>query len=113
MVEKAQALSLLDIGVVKVYRDGSSREYIHQAFKLLSEEAKDQIAKVRTAGEILKLRTITAEGESLEPVAALSGGNYVMPGMLNLHLPLRGEDLPLEACRRTLRHADLPSPIPG
>ena len=82
MVEKAQALSILDIGVVKVYRDGSSQEYIHQAFKLLSEEAKDQIAKVRTAGEILKLRTITAEGESLEPVAALSGGNYIMPGML-------------------------------
>ncbi|MEC7922153.1 MAG: hypothetical protein VX496_02020 [Planctomycetota bacterium] len=82
MVEKAQALSILDIGVVKVYRDGSSKEYIHQAFKLLSEEAKDQIAKVRTAGEILKLRTITAEGESLEPVAALSGGNYIMPGML-------------------------------
>ena len=82
LVEKAQALSILDIGVVQVYRDGSSREYIHQAFKLLSEEAKDQVAKVRTGGELLKLRTITAEGESLEPVAALSGGNYVMPGML-------------------------------
>ena len=40
------------------------------------------MAKVRTSGEILKLRTLTAEGESLEPVAALSGGNYVMPGML-------------------------------
>ncbi|MBK36189.1 MAG: hypothetical protein CME26_11765 [Gemmatimonadetes bacterium] len=82
MVEKAQALSIIDIGVVKVYRDGSSQEYIHQAFKLLSEEAKDQIAKVRTAGEILKLRTITAEGKTLEPVAALSGGNFIMPGML-------------------------------
>lgn len=82
LVEKAQALSILDIGVVRVFEDGSSREYIHQAFKLLSEEAKDQIAKVRIGGEILKLRTLTAEGESLEPVAALSGGNYVMPGML-------------------------------
>ena len=83
LVEKAQALSILDISVVRVYPDGSSREYIHQAFKLLSEEAKDQVAKVRTSGEILKLRTLTAEGESLEPVAALSGGNYVMPGMLS------------------------------
>ena len=82
LVEKAQALSILDIGVVRVYKDGSSREYIHQAFKLLSEEAKDRVAKVRIGGELLKLRTITAEGESLEPVAALSGGNYVMPGML-------------------------------
>ncbi|GEM_PF-2979282 len=82
LVEKAQALSILDISVVRVYQDGSSSEYIHQAFKLLSEEAKDQVAKVRTSGEILKLRTLTAEGESLEPVAALSGGNYVMPGML-------------------------------
>ena len=82
LVEKAQALSILDIGVVRVYEDGSSREYIHQAFKLLSEEAKDQLAKVRTGGEIIKLRTLSAEGESLEPVAALSGGNYVMPGML-------------------------------
>jgi len=81
LIGTSSALCVLDITVVEIYDDNSSSSYTHQAFQLLTEEAKDEVAKVQTAGEILALRTLTPQGESLEPVAALEGGQYIMPGM--------------------------------
>jgi len=81
LVEKAAALSVLDITVVEVLVDGSTREYTHQAFRLLSEEAKESLAKVETPGEVVRLRTLTTDGRSLEPVAALGRSSYVLPGL--------------------------------
>ena len=82
LVERAAAICVLDIGVVEVRADGSSSEYIHQAFQLLTEKAKDSLASVRTPGEVIRLRTLTADGKTLEPVAALGKGSYVLPGVL-------------------------------
>jgi tetratricopeptide (TPR) repeat protein len=81
LVDKAKAILVLDITVVKVESDGSSREYVHQASKLLSEEGKERLAEVGTPGEIILLRTLLPGGEVLEPVAALGKRSFVMPGL--------------------------------
>lgn len=81
MVEKAAAITILDISVVEVRVDGSYHEYIHQATRLLSEEAKDDVAKVSTPGEIVTLRTVAQDGAELEPVAATGRSSFVMPGV--------------------------------
>lgn len=78
---QADALAVLDIAVLRLYPDGSSQEYTHQAFKLLSDASKESLANMNTRGEILKLRTLTPKGEVLEPVNALGRGAYVMPGL--------------------------------
>lgn len=81
LVEKASSVVVLDITVVEVQPDGSSSEYTHQAFKLLSEESKEDLARVRIPGEVVTLRTVTPAGEVLEPVAAEGRGSYLMPGL--------------------------------
>lgn len=78
---RADSLAVLDIAVLRLYPDGSSREYTHQAFRLLSEASRESLANMRTRGEILALRTLTPDGRSLEPVNALGQGAYVMPGL--------------------------------
>jgi hypothetical protein len=81
LVDKAASIVVLDVLVLRVEPDGSYCEYVHQAFKLLTEESKEALAKVNTPGELLLLRTLTAAGETLEPVAAQGRGSYVMPGV--------------------------------
>lgn len=80
-VARAAALLVLDIAVVRVEPDGSYSEYTHQAHKLLSEESKEELANVNVGEEIITLRTLTADGETLEPVAAQGKSSYVMPGL--------------------------------
>jgi len=82
LVDNATAISVLDIAVTEYRIDGSWSEYVHQAHKLLTEKQKDDLAQVRVPGEAVALRTLLPDGTSLEPVAALSGGNYVMPGLV-------------------------------
>lgn len=81
LVEKAASISMLDIMVTRYEIDGSATSYVHVAAKLLSEESKDDLANVRTPGEILLLRTFTPAGESLEPVPGQGEHSWVMPGM--------------------------------
>ena len=49
--------------------------------RLLTEEAKDDLAEVRTPGEIVLLRTVLPDGSVLEPVAAMGKQSFVMPGV--------------------------------
>jgi tetratricopeptide (TPR) repeat protein len=81
LVEKAASILVLDIMVLRVEVDGSHSEYTHQAYKLLSEESKEELATVQTPGEVVTLRTLTPEGESLEPVPGQGKRSYVMPGL--------------------------------
>ncbi len=78
---KAGSLAVLDIAVLKVYPDGARSEYTHQALQLLNEAEKDNLARVRTPGEIRLLRTVTPGRETLEPVAATGRSSFVMPGL--------------------------------
>lgn len=80
-LEEADSVAVLDLVVVQVYADGSTSEYTHQAFKLLSEASKESLARARVAGEIQLLRTVTASGKTLEPVAATGKESFVMPGL--------------------------------
>lgn len=80
-VDKAASIIVLDLLVLRLEPDGSYCEYVHQAFKLLTEESKEDLAKVNIPGEVLLLRTLTPRGETLEPVAAEGRGSYVMPGL--------------------------------
>ncbi|MCZ6794748.1 MAG: tetratricopeptide repeat protein [Planctomycetota bacterium] len=82
LVEKAKVICILDISVIKVYDDGSSREYVHQAFRLLTEDGKEQLAEVVLPGRIVALRTVQPDGEVLEPVNALGRNRFVMPGLV-------------------------------
>ena len=81
LVEKAASIAILDIGVLRLEKDGSSTSYVHQAFKLLTEESKEALARVQTPGEIVTLRTVTPDGDVLEPVPATGKTQYVMPGL--------------------------------
>ena len=81
LVENASSILVLDISVSRVLPDGSWSEYTHQAQKILTEASKEDLARVNARGEIIKLRTLTAEGESLEPVPAEGRQSYVMPGL--------------------------------
>lgn len=78
---KAGSLAVLDIAVLKLFPDGSSSEFTHQALQLLNDGAKEELAKVHTSGEIYKLRTLTPDGKTLEPVTATGNNNFVMPGL--------------------------------
>lgn len=78
---KSDSLAVIDVAVLKIHADGTTSEYIHQAFKLLSEASKENLAKVRTAGEVVELRTVGADGTEFEPASALGQGNFVMPGL--------------------------------
>ena len=81
LVEKADALVVLDICVGRIERDGSYSEYVHQASKAITEGSKESLANVRTGDEILLIRTIIPGGEILEPVAAEGKQSFVMPGV--------------------------------
>ncbi len=78
---RAESLAVLDLAVVKIYPDGSTEEFTHMAVKLLSEASKERMANVETRGELLELRTRTADGEVLEPVTATGRNSFVMPGL--------------------------------
>jgi tetratricopeptide (TPR) repeat protein len=78
---EADSLAVLDIAVLKIHRDGTTSEYIHQAMKVLSEASEENLARVRTAGEVVELRTLQPDGTELEPVPALGQESFVMPGL--------------------------------
>jgi tetratricopeptide (TPR) repeat protein len=77
----AGSLAVLDIAVLRLYPDGSSSEYTHQAHLLFNDSDKDARAQVETQGEIRLLRTRTPDGRFLEPVAATGRRQFVMPGL--------------------------------
>ncbi len=78
---KASAIAVLDLAVLKLYPDGASSEYVHQAFLILTEEAKEDLAKVRPPGEVVRLRTLTRDGRILEPVAATGRDGFTLPAV--------------------------------
>ena len=82
LVERAASIAVLDLSVTRFEVDGSTSEYVHQAFRLLSETAKDQLAQVSVGGRLVKLRTLLPDGTSLEPVSGVDGGGYVLPGLV-------------------------------
>jgi len=82
LVGRASSLMVLDICVVRVEPDGSYSEYVHNAYKVLTEESKDELANVSTPGSIITLRTVGPGGEVLEPVAAEGRESWVMPGIV-------------------------------
>lgn len=82
LVEKAASILVLDISVVRFERDGSSAEFVRQAYKLLSEESKEDLARASVGDEVLELRTISPSGEVLEPVPAEGKRSFVMPGLV-------------------------------
>ncbi len=77
----ASALAVLDLAVLRIHPDGSTSEYVHQAFRVLTDEAKDELSAAHTPGEVLLLRTLTADGRSLEPVAATGKEEYSLPAV--------------------------------
>ncbi|MGQ9591209.1 MAG: hypothetical protein ACUVYA_13065 [Planctomycetota bacterium] len=82
LVEKAASILVLDISVVRFERDGSSAEFVRQAYKLLSEESKEDLARASVGDEVIELRTISPSGEVFEPVPAEGKRSFVMPGLV-------------------------------
>lgn len=80
---------LLDRDYVDVYRDGSQRHLVHQIVRLQSKEAIDAYGEIEVPqeAELLRLRTIKADGRVIEPertegkssysLRALEVGDYV------------------------------------
>lgn len=82
IIEKAASLLVLDISVIRFEIDGSYSEFVHQAYKLLSEESKEDLARAPGGDEVFELRTISPTGEILEPVPAEGRRSFVMPGLV-------------------------------
>jgi tetratricopeptide (TPR) repeat protein len=81
LVARAASIAILDISVIRILADGSHSEYVHQATKLLGEEARDELKDARIPGEPILLRTISKDGETLEPVAGEGRSSYVLPAV--------------------------------
>ena len=69
---------VFDYMAVRVFEDGSSIELVHTVQKAQSDEAVDELAEVSVpeGAQILNLRTIKADGRTLEP-DAISGKDTV------------------------------------
>ncbi len=71
---------LLDEQVQVVNEDGSSRMYVRQVRKILTQDGVDARGKARPNGEICSARTIKPNGQVLEPVT-FRGNNIEFPGL--------------------------------
>ena len=71
---------LLDEQVQVVNEDGSSRMYVRQVRKILTQDGVDARGKARPNGEICAARTIKPNGQVLEPVT-FRGNNIEFPGL--------------------------------
>lgn len=77
---RADSALILDEMVQIVYPDGSSRSYVHQARRILTQEGVDQRGKEDINGELVLARTIKADGTVLEPIT-FSGNQVEFPGV--------------------------------
>lgn len=66
--EAGQVL-VLDYMVVRYFRDGSSRQLIHQIMKIQDEQSLERLGQISLGGDILTLRSIKPDGRRLEPEA--------------------------------------------
>ncbi len=71
---------LLDEQVQVIHEDGSSRMYVRQVRKILTQDGVDARGKARPNGEICAARTIKPNGQVLEPVT-FRGNNIEFPGL--------------------------------
>lgn len=77
---KANRVCLFDQTVTKIYPDTSSTDVVHQVWRMLDEGGKAALGERPNAGETLVIRTITPEGERLEPIDA-NTDKFQMPGL--------------------------------
>lgn len=77
---RADSALVLDEMVQIVYDDGSSRSYVHQVRRILTQEGVDQRGKEDINGELVLARTIKADGTVLEPIT-FSGNQVEFPGV--------------------------------
>ncbi len=78
---RASSICLLDQTVARLYRDGTSSQIVHQAFKILDEGGVDRYHTINIPGEILELRTFRPSGEVLEPIITDATSEILMPGL--------------------------------
>lgn len=77
---RANRVCLFDQTVTKIYPDTSSTDVVHQVWRMLDEGGKEALGERPVAGETLVVRTITPDGQRLEPIDA-NTGSYQMPGL--------------------------------
>lgn len=77
---KCASVVLLDEQVQVVNTDGSSRMYVRQVRKILTQEGVDARGKARPNGEICTARVIKPNGQVLEPVT-FRGNDIEFPGL--------------------------------
>jgi len=70
---------LLDLGVVRLFPDGSFETYTHELIQVRDLDACNREGTVRLRGEVLKIVTIKADGTVYQPVRL--NGEYVMPNL--------------------------------
>jgi hypothetical protein len=74
---------LLDYTVVRVFEDGSSADLTHNIFRLQSQEAVDDNGEYSPpeGGRLLKLRTVKANGQKLEPDVISGKSSLSLPNL--------------------------------
>jgi tetratricopeptide (TPR) repeat protein len=76
---RSSTVRIIDQRVCKILPDGSVISYNHEAAKVLTSAGIEQLKEQHISGAIIDIRTITADGEVLEPTI-LQGG-ITMPGL--------------------------------
>lgn len=77
---RADSALVLDEMIHQVFADGSSRSFVHQVRKVLTQDGVDQRGKEDINGEIVLARTIRPDGTVLEPIT-YSGNRLEFPGV--------------------------------
>jgi tetratricopeptide (TPR) repeat protein len=74
---------LLDYTVVRIFEDGSSADLTHNIFRLQSQEAVDDNGEYSPpeGGRLLKLRTVKANGQKLEPDVISGKSSLSLPNL--------------------------------
>ncbi|MEM6959696.1 MAG: DUF3857 domain-containing protein, partial [Myxococcota bacterium] len=72
----ATEVLVFDYMVTRIYEDGSSRNLVHQIYRIQSEEAVERYGQISLGGNILTLRSIKPDGRILEP-EAIAGLNSI------------------------------------
>ncbi|MBN1809688.1 MAG: hypothetical protein JW909_11520 [Planctomycetes bacterium] len=70
---------IIDQKIAKIFPDGTMISYNHEASKILNSDGINRLKNRRISGKVLDVRTITPDGEVLEPT--FLSGNITMPGL--------------------------------
>lgn len=81
----ANIVYILDESIVRAYNDGSSKELVHQTYKIVSEHGLEEYKaiKLENMAEIVYVKVITPDGKTYFPTIVPGQNEIVLPHLQN------------------------------